>query len=109
MLPEGSVFRLYAPVFCRATPQAESAPVQLFSVVGFAFWTSGSGMAVLMIQSALPAVSALLLSKSTRCWAAATAATGAAGVAAVEAGALRPVRVAASRAAAARAVFGRVL
>src|SRR5882724_6882192 len=66
VLPVGSVLRLYEPVFCRATPHEESAPVQEVSEVGLAFWASGSGCDVLMIQSALPAVSALLLSNSTR-------------------------------------------
>src|SRR5581483_7075229 len=42
------------------------APVQEVSLVGFGFCTVGSGCAVLTIQSALPAVSALLLSKRTR-------------------------------------------
>lgn len=77
----GRVFRLYRPVFWRATPQAEIAPVQDVSVVGLAFWVSGSGWPVEMIQSALPAVSPLLLSKSTRFGA--TAAVVAAVVAAV--------------------------
>ena len=48
-----------------ATPQAEIAPVQLASPVGLAFWPSGSGWLVEMIQSAFPAVSAEVLSKST--------------------------------------------
>ncbi len=109
--PEGRVLRLYWPVFCRATPQAESAPVQLFSVVGLGFWASGSGWLVLMIQSALPAVSALLLSNSTRCGVALTACTavadaGAVG-AAVAAGA-RVVRPAASSAAPERAATVRM-
>src|SRR6478672_12936528 len=42
------------------------APVQLVSPEGLAFWPSGSGWLVEMIQSALPAVSAEVLSKSTR-------------------------------------------
>src|SRR5262245_45733959 len=109
--PAGRVFRLYWPVFCRATPQAERAPVQLFSVAGFAFWASGSGWLVEVLQSALPAVSALLLSNRTRCGAAAAAAgrvVVAEDVVAEEAGAARPVRVAASRAEAARADLPRM-
>src|SRR2546423_12676054 len=54
------------------------APVHEDSVLGLGFCAVGSGCAVLRIQSALPAVSALLLSKSTRCTAVAGrgAATG---------------------------------
>ena len=55
----------YRPVRCSATPQAEIAPVQEVSEVGLAFCASGSGWAVEMIQSALPAVSPWLASKST--------------------------------------------
>ncbi len=77
--PAGRVFRLYWPVFWRATPQAERAPVQLFSVVGLAFWVRGSGWAVEMIQSALPAVSPLLLSNRTRWGSAEVAAAAGAG------------------------------
>src|SRR3977135_1719057 len=90
VLPAGSVFKLYCPVRCRATPQADSAPVQDVSLVGLAFCASGSGMLVLMIQSALPAVSALLLSKSTWCGvAAATAEWAGAAVATVVAAVAR--------------------
>src|SRR5438477_10951453 len=74
VLPAGSVLRLYWPERCSATPHDEMAPVQDVSLVGLPFWASGSGCAVLMIQSALPAVSALELSNSTRCAAAALAA-----------------------------------
>src|SRR4051794_16325637 len=76
MAPADCVFRLYWPVFWSATPQAEMAPVQDVSVVGFAFWARGSGMLVLTIQSALPAVSARVSSKSTR-WTVAAVAGGA--------------------------------
>src|SRR6185437_15490939 len=64
-LPAGRVFNEYRPVFCNATPQAEIAPVQDVSEVGLAFWASGSGCEVEITQSAFPAVSALVLSKST--------------------------------------------
>src|SRR5690349_1299116 len=67
MVPPGArVLRLYWPVRCSATPQAEIAPVHEVSVVGFGFCASGSGMLVLMIQSALPAVSASVSSNRTR-------------------------------------------
>ena len=66
VLPDGSVSRLYWPVFCSATPHEDSAPVQSVSYCGAGFCCSGSGWLVLMIQSALPAVSALVLSNSTR-------------------------------------------
>ena len=56
---------VYRPVFCNATPQAEMAPVQLDSVVGEGFWTNGLGIEVDTTQSALPACSALVSSKST--------------------------------------------
>src|SRR5690348_9854496 len=92
--PGGRVLRLYWPVRWRATPQADRAPVQERSVVGLAFWASGSGMLVLMIQSAFPAVSALLSSNSTRCTAAARAGWGTA----------RPTRVAAAASVAAAIV-----
>src|ERR1700712_3181586 len=62
VLPAGSVLRLYDPVRCSATPQDDNAPVHEVSPVGFEFWLSGSGCDVEMIQSALPAVSALVLS-----------------------------------------------
>jgi hypothetical protein len=61
----GNVLRLYRPVRCNATPHAEIAPVQLVSVLGAGFCASGSGIAVEMIQSALPAVSADVSSNST--------------------------------------------
>src|SRR6478609_8047970 len=86
-LPGGSVLRLYWPVRWSATPHADSAPVHDFSVLGLAFWDNGSGMLVLMIQSALPAVSARVSSKSTRCTVA--AAGWAAGPAAAPVGATR--------------------
>ena len=76
MFPGDNVLRLYCPVLCSATPQADSAPVQDCSVVGLAFCANGSGMLVLMIQSALPAVSALVSSNSTRWTVAAWAAGG---------------------------------
>src|SRR3569833_4324622 len=66
MDPELRVLRLYCPVRCNATPHDERAPVQDVSEVGLPFWPSGSGCDVLMIQSALPAVSALVLSNRTR-------------------------------------------
>src|SRR5256886_8365346 len=49
------------------------APVHELSLVGLGFCAVGSGWAVLTIQSALPAVSALLLSNRTRCGVAACA------------------------------------
>src|ERR1700760_3659321 len=66
VLPVGRVFRLYPPARCRATPHDDRAPVQDVSDVGLEFWPSGSGWDVLMIQSALPAASALVLSNNTR-------------------------------------------
>ena len=50
---------------CSATPHDESAPVQSVSAVGDGSWAVGSGIDVEMIQSALPAVSALVSSNST--------------------------------------------
>src|SRR4051812_20084499 len=65
VLPDGRVFSEYRPVRCSPTPQAEMAPVQDVSAVGLAFCASGSGCEVEMIQSALPAVSASVLSNNT--------------------------------------------
>src|SRR5258708_35471322 len=70
--PAGRVLRLYCPVRCSATPHADSAPVHEVSLVGLVFCPSGSGWDVPMIQSALPAVSALELSNRARCAAAAS-------------------------------------
>src|SRR5205814_9403811 len=66
VFPGGRVLRLYCPVRCSAMPHAEMAPVHEDSLVGLGFCAVGSGCAVLTIQSALPAVSALVLPKSAR-------------------------------------------
>src|SRR5689334_6935184 len=79
VLPAGRVFKLYCPERCNATPQADMAPVQEASDEGLGFCAVGSGWAVLMIQSALPAVSALVLSNRTRLTVAASARTGSTG------------------------------
>src|SRR5690242_16086519 len=76
VLPGGSVRMLYWPVRCSATPQAEMAPVHDDSLVGLAFCAVGSGIEVLTIQSALPAVSAKVSSNRIRCRVAACAGRG---------------------------------
>src|SRR3954451_10755369 len=88
MVPPGpSVSIWYWPVRCNATPHAEIAPVQSVSACGDASCWVGSGMLVPTIQSALPAVSALESSNSTRCAVAAGAAVAACGTARLAPGA----------------------
>src|SRR5438874_12696182 len=99
LLPGGNVLRLYCPVRCNRTPHAEMPPVHEDSVVGLGFCAVGSGCAVLTIQSALPAVSALLLSNRTRCTgvaAACDATTGAAARVTVRTTARIPANIARS-------------
>src|ERR1700759_2053860 len=78
VLPAGSVSSLELPVFLGGQPPADRAPVQSVSLVGEGFCAVGSGWLVEMIQSAFPAVSALVLSNSTRWVVAAAADSGAA-------------------------------